>query len=68
MTGTAMYQGVATVFLAQVFNVELSLASYLFIVTMAVSASIGSPATPGAGIIILGAEVAKSWCFVCLFV
>ena len=53
MTGTAMYQGVATVFLAQVFEVDLSLASYLFIVTMAVAASIGSPATPGAGIIIL---------------
>ncbi|MDF2179894.1 dicarboxylate/amino acid:cation symporter [Aliiglaciecola sp. CAU 1673] len=53
MTGTAMYQGVATVFLAQVFGVDLSLTSYLFIVTMAVAASIGSPATPGAGIIIL---------------
>ncbi|GGD59753.1 dicarboxylate/amino acid:cation symporter [Lacimicrobium alkaliphilum] len=53
MTGTALYQGVATVFLAQVFGVDLSLASYLFIVTMAVAASIGSPATPGAGIIIL---------------
>lgn len=53
MTGTALYQGVATVFLAQVFNVELGLTSYLFVVTMAVAASIGSPATPGAGIIIL---------------
>lgn len=53
MTGTALYQGVATVFLAQVFQVDLSLSSYLFIVTMAVAASIGSPATPGAGIIIL---------------
>ncbi len=53
MTGTAMYQGVATVFLAQVFNVDLSIASYIFIVTMSVAASIGSPATPGAGIIIL---------------
>ncbi|WP_342366035.1 dicarboxylate/amino acid:cation symporter [Pseudoalteromonas sp. S16_S37] len=53
MTGTAMYQGIATVFLAQVFNVDLSLSSYLFIVTMSVAASLGSPATPGAGIIIL---------------
>jgi Na+/H+-dicarboxylate symporter len=53
MTGTALYQGVATVFLAQVFHVDLSISSYLFIVTMAVAASIGSPATPGAGIIIL---------------
>jgi len=53
MTGTALYQGVATVFLAQVFNVDLSLTSYVFIITMSVAASIGSPATPGAGIIIL---------------
>jgi Na+/H+-dicarboxylate symporter len=53
MTGTALYQGVATVFLAQVFNVDLSISSYVFIVTMSVAASIGSPATPGAGIIIL---------------
>jgi Na+/H+-dicarboxylate symporter len=53
MTGTALYQGVATVFLAQVFNVELDLSSYIFVVTMAVAASVGSPATPGAGIIIL---------------
>lgn len=53
MTGTAVYQGVATVFLAQVFSIDLSLSSYFFVVTMAVAASIGSPATPGAGIIIL---------------
>ncbi len=53
MTGTALYQGVATVFLAQVFQVDLSLTSYAFIITMAVAASIGSPATPGAGIVIL---------------
>jgi Na+/H+-dicarboxylate symporter len=53
MTGTALYQGVATVFLSQVFQVELSLTSYAFIITMAVAASIGSPATPGAGIVIL---------------
>lgn len=53
MTGTALYQGVATVFLAQVFQVDLTLTSYVFIITMAVAASIGSPATPGAGIVIL---------------
>ncbi|WP_200821159.1 dicarboxylate/amino acid:cation symporter [Oceanicoccus sp. KOV_DT_Chl] len=53
MTGTALYQGVATVFLAQVFQVELTFSSYVFVVTMAIAASIGSPATPGAGIVIL---------------
>ncbi|GGX52921.1 dicarboxylate/amino acid:cation symporter [Saccharospirillum salsuginis] len=53
MTGTALYQGVATVFLAQVFQVELTFMNYVFVVTMAIAASIGSPATPGAGIVIL---------------
>lgn len=53
MTGTALYQGVATVFLAQIFGVELSLTNYVFVVTMAIAASVGSPATPGAGIVIL---------------
>ncbi|MCF7982193.1 MAG: dicarboxylate/amino acid:cation symporter [Pseudomonadales bacterium] len=53
MAGTALYQGVATVFLAQVFNVDLTSTNYAFIVTMAVAASVGSPATPGAGIVIL---------------
>lgn len=53
MTGTALYQGVATVFLAQVFQVDLTFSSYVFVVTMAIAASVGSPATPGAGIIIL---------------
>ena len=53
MTGTALYQGVAAVFLAQVFHIELNFTSYAFIITMAVAASVGSPATPGAGIVIL---------------
>ncbi len=53
MNGTALYQGVATVFLAQVFNVDLGAGALLFVVVTAVAASIGSPATPGAGIVIL---------------
>ncbi len=53
MNGTALYQGVAAVFLAQVFEVNLSLPSLLLIVVMTVGASIGSPATPGVGIVIL---------------
>jgi Na+/H+-dicarboxylate symporter len=53
MNGTALYQGAATVFLAQVFNVDLSGAALLLVVVMAVAASIGSPATPGTGIVIL---------------
>ncbi len=53
MNGTALYQGVATVFLAQVFDVPLSGAALAFVVVTAVAASIGSPAAPGTGIVIL---------------
>jgi Na+/H+-dicarboxylate symporter len=57
MTITTIYQGIGTVFLAQVINIELSISRYLFVVTMAVGASIGSQATPRAGIIILSVEL-----------
>ena len=53
MTGTALYQGVAVVFLAQVFSIELDTLSLVLVVFMSVAAAIGSPATPGAGIVIL---------------
>lgn len=53
MDGTALYQGVATVFLAQVFEVPLDMADLALVVVTAVGASIGSPATPGVGIVIL---------------
>lgn len=53
MNGTALYQGVATLFLAQTFGVELDNAALGLIVVTAVAASIGSPATPGVGIVIL---------------
>lgn len=53
MNGTALYQAVATVFLAQVYGIDLSVGSMALVVAMAVGASIGSPATPGVGIVIL---------------
>lgn len=53
MNGTALYQAVATVFIAQVYGVELSMGAMALVVAMAVGASIGSPATPGVGIVIL---------------
>lgn len=58
MDGTALYQGAATVFLAQVFGVELSLGALILIVVTTVGASIGSPATPGVGIVILATVLA----------
>lgn len=53
MNGTALYQGVATMFLAQVFGVDIGIGGLLLVVVTAVGASIGSPATPGVGIVIL---------------
>jgi len=53
MAGTALYQGVATLFLAQVFQVEIGISGMIMIVVMATGASIGSPGTPGVGIVIL---------------
>ena len=53
MNGTALYQAVAAIFLAQVYGIDISISGMILIVTMAVGASIGSPATPGVGIVIL---------------
>ncbi|MCG6117928.1 MAG: dicarboxylate/amino acid:cation symporter [Aquimonas sp.] len=53
MAGTALYQVVATLFLAQVFGIDLGLSALLLVVALAVGASIGSPGTPGIGIVIL---------------
>ncbi len=54
MDGTALYQAVATIFLAQVFNVELNIFAIILILITTIGASVGSPGTPGVGIIILG--------------
>jgi Na+/H+-dicarboxylate symporter len=53
MNGTALYQGVAAMFLAQVYGVDISIMGMLLIVAMAVGAAVGSPGTPGVGIVIL---------------
>jgi Na+/H+-dicarboxylate symporter len=53
MNGTALYQGVAAIFLAQVYGIDIGVSGLLLIVVTAVGASIGSPATPGVGIVIL---------------
>jgi Na+/H+-dicarboxylate symporter len=53
MNGTALYQGAAAVFLAQVFGVELGIDKMIFVVLTTVGASIGTPSTPGVGIVIL---------------
>jgi Na+/H+-dicarboxylate symporter len=53
MDGTSMYQAVATVFIAQVYGVELPLAAQLTILLTAVLASIGTAPVPGVGIVML---------------
>ncbi len=53
MDGTALYQGVATVFLAQVFKVDLSFAQIVLVAATATLSSIGAPGTPGVGIAVL---------------
>jgi hypothetical protein len=47
MDGTAMMQGVATVFIANVYGVDLSLTDYLLVVLTATLASVGTAAIPG---------------------
>ena len=53
MDGTALYQGVAAVFIAQAIGMDLTFANQFTIVATAVLASIGTAAVPGAGIIML---------------
>lgn len=53
MDGTAIYQACAAIFLAQVFAIELSFFELFILAITTVGASIGTPSTPGVGIIIL---------------
>jgi Na+/H+-dicarboxylate symporter len=53
MDGTALFQCVTTLFMAQAYGIELSIMSLLLITFTVVAASIGTPAIPGGGVIIL---------------
>ncbi len=53
MDGTAIMQGVATVFIANVYGIELGMGQYLTIIGMSVLASIGTAGVPGVGLIML---------------
>ncbi|MCH2042278.1 MAG: dicarboxylate/amino acid:cation symporter [Saccharospirillaceae bacterium] len=53
MDGTAIMQGVATVFIAQAFNLDLALTDYLLVIVTAMLASIGTAGVPGVGLVTL---------------
>lgn len=53
MDGTAIMQGVATVFLANVYGVDLGLGGYLTVIAMVVLASIGTGGVPSVGLVML---------------
>jgi len=53
MDGTALFQCVTTLFMAQAYGIELTIMNLLLITFTVVAASIGTPAIPGGGVIIL---------------
>ncbi len=53
MDGTAVMQGIATVFIANIYGIELGIAGYLTVIGMALLASIGTAGVPGVGLIML---------------
>ena len=53
MDGTALYQGVAAIFIAQIYGMDLSFGDQVTIVVSATLASVGAAGVPGAGMITL---------------
>lgn len=54
MDGTAIYQGICALFIANVYGIPLSIGQQLTIILTATLASIGTAGVPGAGVIMLG--------------
>jgi Na+/H+-dicarboxylate symporter len=53
MDGTAVYQAISTLFIAQIYGIEMSLVNILLVMVTVVAASIGTPSIPGGGVVIL---------------
>ena len=53
MDGTALYQGISALFVAQAYGVDLTFANYMTIILTSTLASIGTAGVPGAGLIML---------------
>ena len=60
MDGTAIMQGVATVFIAQFYGIELSVNAYLMVILTATMVSIGAAGVPGVGIVMLSMVLAQA--------
>ena len=54
MDGTAIMQGVATIFIAQIYGINLSMGDFVTVILTATLASIGTAGVPGVGVIMLG--------------
>ncbi len=59
MNGTAIMQGIATVFIAQVYGIELTLVQLLTVVGMATLAAVGTAGVPSAGIVMLASVLTQ---------
>ena len=53
MDGTALYQGVCALFIAQAFGIDLEMSDFILIIMTSTLASIGTAGVPGAGLIML---------------
>jgi len=58
MDGTAVFQAIATLFLAQVYGLQLDIPTIITVIITTILASIGTPSAPGAGVIVLGSVLA----------
>lgn len=59
MDGTALYQAIAAIFLCQVFGIDLTSTAVIALLLTTIGASIGTPATPGVGLIVLATILAS---------
>src|SRR5690625_134510 len=61
MDGTSIMQGVATVFIAQVYDIDIGIAGYLMVVLTATLASVGTAGIPSVGLVTL-AKIGRAAC------
>ena len=53
MDGTAIMQGVATIFIANAYGINLEISDFISVIMVATLASIGTAGVPGVGLIML---------------